>query len=291
MLNVRQPDGSSRVTEEKVKSLIRAGSDLVGATAGGALGFLAAGPAGAAVAGAAGVVIAEAANSLLSEVANRQLSHREQVRVGAAASIALSTIRDRLDAGDAPREDGFFSSTAGARAPAEEILEGVLLKSKAEHEEKKVRLLGTFFATLAFSPTIDLGEANFYLRAIERLSYRQLCLIALFASPAPPQARHLRTTDYRSANSDVTYEQASILQDIFEMIGQGLIVQRPRSTGNALFVTSLSAVVPSQATLTPFAQRIADLVGAPAVPPEDIEPLASLLAEPEAPGSEPSTAA
>ena len=173
---------------DTANQLITTGAEIAGAAVGGALGFLAGGPIPAAGAEVIGVVIAKGATRLLTDYANRRLSRREQIRVGAAAAFALAAIRERLENGEKPREDGFFSEETKGRSSAEEIFEGVLQKSKNEHQEKKIKLLGNFFANVAFSPDVSVSEANHLLRIAESLTYRQMCLLAmLLAMPEMPE--------------------------------------------------------------------------------------------------------
>ena len=124
------------------------GSDIAGAATGSAIGFLTGGPGGAAIGGATGVIISKS----LSDITDRLLSNREKMRVGATATFALTKIKSRLDSGDKLRNDGFFEEKEGGRPDAEEIFEGVLLKAKNEHEEKKAKILGNIFANIAFLP-------------------------------------------------------------------------------------------------------------------------------------------
>lgn len=116
-------------SKEKIESLISTGSKIAGAVTGEAVAFLVGGPGGAAIGGVL--------TKILSDIADRILSKREKMRVGATAAFALEKIKSYLDAGLRLRDDGFFQGKEGNRADAEEIFEGVLLKAKNEHEEKK----------------------------------------------------------------------------------------------------------------------------------------------------------
>jgi hypothetical protein len=71
-------------------------------------------------------VLAGKTFAAIGGVAARQLSHREQVRVGAAASFAIQAIQSRFAEGQTPRDDGFFDDKKNERSAADQILEGVL---------------------------------------------------------------------------------------------------------------------------------------------------------------------
>lgn len=85
-----------------------------------------------------GAVVGKTTKRVIIEFASRLLSSREEARIGATISYAALKIQQRLDAGDIPRSDGFFSADETGRSNADEIFEGVLLKAKNEIQEKKL---------------------------------------------------------------------------------------------------------------------------------------------------------
>src|SRR5207244_1306588 len=112
------------------------------------------------------------------EFARRQLGPREQARVGAALYYALVDIADRLEAGELPRDEGFFEPADGAGRPrADELLEAVLQRVQREHEERKARHLGWLVSGLIFSPNIAAAQANFLVELGSRLTFHQLVLL------------------------------------------------------------------------------------------------------------------
>jgi hypothetical protein len=130
---------------------------------------------------------AKSVEHTLSDVANRQLSAREEVRVGAAAITAVNKIWQRLIDGEEARTDGFFDSPSGGsfdRSPAEELFEGSMLKCKNEHEEKKLQLIAEIPVIVAFDAQVSSALANQVLLTAERLSYRQLCMVAVIGRHA-----------------------------------------------------------------------------------------------------------
>jgi hypothetical protein len=60
--------------------------------------------------------------SVTTEIANRELSRREEMRVGATVSYAMEFIHERLERGDHPREDRFFTEekSGTSRSPSSE---------------------------------------------------------------------------------------------------------------------------------------------------------------------------
>jgi hypothetical protein len=160
-----------------VKELIEAGADISGNVGGAAVGFLFAGPPGAVLGGIAGPLFTRGIKKIGFEIQKRFLGPREEQRVGATLAYAITAIKQKQEEGFNIRDDDFFEEI-NSRSQADEILEGILIAAQRDHEEAKLKYYGHLLASIAFTPTIDRGKANFLIRVIQRLSYQQLCIIA-----------------------------------------------------------------------------------------------------------------
>lgn len=264
--------------EDKVKSLIRKGSEIAGPAAGGAIGYLIGGPGGAALGGALGAIIPKS----IFDISNRILSRREEIRVGATAAFAITKIKSRRDAGDALRNDGFFEKEEKKRADAEEIFEGVLLKAKNEHEEKKTKILGNIFANTAFLPGFSVGEANYLLRVTENLTYKQICLMSLIKRKNEIKGIKLRNKGYQQEyeTNKMSYETMSLLQQAYEMYNLGLVVCAAKpSESESIFwsMTEWLDVTPSHLVLTSIGKRYHQVMGLDDIPEEDVREVSRYL--------------
>ena len=268
--------------QDKIESIISTGSEMTGAATGGVLGFFLGGPAGAAAGGAAGVAISK----VLTDVANLLLSHKEQVRIGAVTTLAIEKIKGKLDAGRNPRNDGFFQTRKSASRPdAEEVFEGVLLKSKNEHEEKKVRIFANVFASIAFAPDVKVGEANHILQTIENLTYRQICLLSLFHRKPKMQDVVLQEDDYSEFQGFISYETISTLQEIYQLYNLGLVGCRlvlpgvqDDPTGHFKALLVWDNVEPQKMELTSLGKRYYALMDLDEIPRTDLEEVVISLA-------------
>ncbi len=264
--------------EDKIKALIFMGSDITGAAGGGGIGFLIGGPAGAALGGPLGILIRRG----LSDIANRILSTRERKRVGATAWYAITKIEERRNSGDMLRDDGFFEAKGKERSDAEEIFEGVLLKAKNEHEEKKTKILGNIFANTAFFPGFSVGEANHLLRIAESLTYRQMCILSLVKRKDEIQGINLREetyTDYWEVGEKIIpFETASTVQEAYEMYGFGLILYKDKTNkGSFWSLTEWTDIAPNGLELTPMGKRYYQVMGLGDVSEKDIKEVAKYL--------------
>lgn len=275
--------------KEKAKNLISAGSEIIGDSAGAAIGFIlgaAVGGLGGAVVGAGlGKLTSKTIEKVITDVSNRSLSKREEARVGATAALAISKIQEYLDSGQLPRNDDFFADQDNNRSDAEEIFEGVLLKAKNEHEEKKVKFYANIFATVSFAPAISVGEANHMLRVAEQLTYRQMCVLSLLAKINQFQQISLRDEDYEDING-VSHETITLLLEVRSMHEMNLVAQKltPSSENASISYSpgttallSWGYIVPQNLFLTTIGKRYYEVMSLRDIPDEDIKKVASCL--------------
>ncbi len=213
-------------TEEQKRAItiIESGSEVAGAATGAAIGLIG-GPVSVVGGAATGALFGRVLSKIGSEVSKRLLGPREEVRIGAALAFAGETITQYLAAGREPRGDGFFDSKTGNRSSADELLEGVLIKARDAYEEKKLRLLGTLYANIAFHKEITPAQANHMISLAGQLTYRQLIGIA-FAREQGVSGPVLREGDFRNdqeAKDRLGLNGVSLVTELYELYQRGLI--------------------------------------------------------------------
>ena len=166
-----------RFNKEKLDKIIDNGAEIIGAVSSTALGFLVAGQAGSFVGSAISPSITNVLKRLGTEVSDQILAPREKARLSATYIKSALLIKERIENGDIPRKDGFFDNKISDRSSAETVLEGILQKTKTEHEEKKLIHYSTFISNITFDESVDYQKCLTYLKIIDRLSYQQLCIL------------------------------------------------------------------------------------------------------------------
>ncbi len=269
--------------KDNIESLISTGSDITGAAAGGIVGLLIGGPTGAAIGGPLGILIRKS----ISDMANRVLSTREQTRVGATAQYAITRVKERLNSGDKLRDDGFFEAKGKGRADAEEIFEGVLLKAKNEHEEKKTKILGNIFANSAFLPGFSAGEANHLLRIAENLTYREMCILSLVKRRDEISGIKLRKDWLGEVNPSVNSviidfgtEKASVLQEAYELCDSGLMICSSSKEEITALQTAFD-IIPDELELTIMGRKYYEIMELDDILEEDVREVARCLSQEE----------
>lgn len=257
-------------TRRNLRSLITGGAEIAGGAVGGALGFLAAGPEGAAAFGAGGTLAAIALGHVGEEIADRFLGPREKVRVGGVLALSAARIRERIEAGEQIRDDGFFDPKPDGRPDAEEVVENILLRAQREAEEKKLPFMANLLSNVAFDTSISGQLAHQIVKAAEALTYRQLCLLFLFSGLVTVT---LRSTDYRGVGS-FPPELMQVLYECFDLYSRGLV----NIGGEVAFgPTDIKPAVMRTQGLGTF---IFNLMGLAKISPSDLTPLVRELAKP-----------
>lgn len=246
-----------------LRGLISGSAEIAGGAVGGALGFLAGGPLGAALLGAGGSAAAMILKHVGEEASERMLGPREKVRLGAALAISASDIRERIEKGQKPRDDGFFAPKVNGRSDAEEVAEGVLQKAQREVEEKKVQYMGYLLSNVAFASDISPAMAHQIIKAAEQLTYRQLCILKL---AVVKQAFGLRATDYRGSGS-FSKELYQILYECLDLYHRGFI----NIGGEVAF--GPTDIAPAKLTVQGMGADVFNLMRLAVIPNEDVVPI------------------
>lgn len=154
----------------RLRGLMEIGAAAMGAAAGQALEMVI--PTGGVVGAASGAMLTETLSNIGEEISRRVLAPNEERRIGTAFFLIADEIKARLEAGDTPRQDGFFDARpSGRNSEASELLEGVLLTARDAFEARKISLLAELYSNIAFDPSVSSFEANHVLALADQMTY------------------------------------------------------------------------------------------------------------------------
>jgi hypothetical protein len=194
------------------------GAGVVGGIVGAVVG-LPGGPAASIGGAAVGSLVADA----LKDFAGRMLSGRERVRLDSATSYIADGIEQELAAGRVVRQDDFFEGDANFSSSGAELLEGVLLKCKAQYQEKKVRLIANIFKVVAFDAAISAQMAYQVLNYAESLTYQQLCIIAFYGRKEEFEDFQILNEIVHFYSSFLGQDSWACVRDLFGFVEQGVL--------------------------------------------------------------------
>lgn len=218
-----QPAMSEPAKRHWLVSVFDAAAEISGASAGAAIGTQSGDPV---LSAAVGAGIAHTIKSVGHEIEQRLLAPRERARLTGAAQLIVRRIKANYDEGKRVRDDAFFEPSADGRAASEEIFESTMLAIQRDAEEKKLELYSNLVANIAFDSSVSQAFANHMITLAERLTYRQLCMIALFGGDTT--VFDLRGS-FRGYKELVTWEQWSVLQEMFDLCRLRLLNNRDGS--------------------------------------------------------------
>lgn len=190
---------------------------------GNTVGSVASGITTLALPGVEGVLVGTLANGIIvkvfEDIGNRILSERENKKIIEAYAYSIEKISDNIQANKKLRVDDFFSNDETNRSNAEEIFEGVLFSAQKEHEEKKLKYYGYLFANIAFDETVSKSFANQLISISNRLTYRQLQMIAMYTYSS--MERNFFEEDKLPKLDNI--DKISIVQDTVELYRIGIL--------------------------------------------------------------------
>lgn len=179
----------------------------------------------------------------------------------------------RLVVGGEPRQDRFWGQVRGGRSDATEVAEGVLIAASREPEERKIPYLGYLLAHVTFYARVSGTDANSLVRQVDRLSYRQLSLLALCGrterqsqgTAAPPRYqvmwRALRQSE------EARFSTLAVLGEIEDFDRQGFVE----------VAQGVSASIASSVWLFAPGNLLYDLLELRRVPAAELDALDALL--------------
>jgi len=202
-----------------------------------------------------------------AEFANRALTHRQRRRAAAVLTFAADRLQANLRGSLPVRRDDFFKAAPGDRAAAEEFAEALITAAVADPEEAKLPHYGALLANVACHDGTDRALAMLLARWGGALSWRQLQLLALFASG---ERFPLRAADYHSERR-VPGSTVTALSEVLELERQGLLLQT-----NGV-VADLRDLIPAGLAPMGVGQSLVKRLGLNRVPADALEALAALL--------------
>jgi len=247
------------------EELLRAGTDIAGGAIGGAIGFVGGGLPGAVAGGAAGPLFARTFLSVGKDFHRRFLSPREQTRVGAVLALAVNKTSENIMRG---KEQNPKLAAAGTkRDSAKELCEALVLAVQRDPEEKKLKFYANLLGNLPFEKEIDAGEAHQLTRLAQGLTYRQLCLLAVFAEAGRFRLRDSHYIGYAA----MTQSLLSVLLDVYELWTRQIV------GSGTLVLTTYDHIHPARIEVHGVGGRLYRLMELRDIMPTDLEEAAQFL--------------
>lgn len=204
-------------------------------------------------------------NATIEEFKKRVLSVRETNRIDKVLSDAVNKIKIRLEKGDIPRNDGFWTESHVEVSDAKAILEGILLKSRDEYEEKKLPFYSNLISQMVFDTSWSYERLNAMIRMFEQISYRQMQLMALALQKGEIQTPQW---DAKFKRTHEAFSYYDLYSEVVLLSNLALLHQ----PGTAVMMG-----LGDKQSLSPIGKSMADLMELSSMPQEEIEDLDKMI--------------
>jgi len=275
-----QTNDKSQPIDELISNIM---SQSVGGAVGAAIGPVIAGPIGGALGSGTGAMIATALQNLYVEFKHRVLGPRERMRIDETLRFGAIKVKENITNGRQIRQDSFFQDQPSERSAAEEIFEGVLLAAQREHEEKKLQFYGNLVANIAFRSDIDRAYANLLITQGEDISYRQMCLLAIFRRV---DNSSLRQEDYQNSGN-ISEAKIALLQEIYDLYSQRLLDLSDTDDLPMWGSFRLESLNPGKINVQGIGITLYNLMELWRIESQDLETIVALLSDSKLPSSSP----
>lgn len=212
----------------------------------------------------AGIVVSALSPIIESGVKSimpKSLSERENRRIEVVFEQVIQKISNRLSQGMVPRSDKIYYANEIEIPNAQELFEGVLLKAREEHQARKLSFYSSFFANLCFEETINLEHAHYLLSLIERLTYRQLVILAYMSDGKSIQTGRWDSL-FKVSHSSELYKYYDFYSEYVDLYNVRIVTQAGNLPGFALGM--------SETKISDMGLSIVRLLELQNVPQEDI---------------------
>ena len=116
----------------------------------------------------------------IADTLDKKMSNQELIRANKAYGYFVQKLESNLSQGFQVREDDFFIAPVGHRKPAEELFEGILIKSKNQYEEAKVEFFSNLYANGCVDTTLSPQMISLFILILDKLSFNHLDVLNRF---------------------------------------------------------------------------------------------------------------
>ncbi|QNE38605.1 hypothetical protein F1C16_03070 [Hymenobacter sp. NBH84] len=210
-----------------------------------------------------GAALSPIFSAALKDLRMRVSSNREQQRLDSATVYVADSIIKNIQAGKIVRQDDFFQGENNFSSEGAELLEGVLLKCRAQYQEKKVQLIANIFKNIAFDATISAQMAYQVLSMADGLTYQNLCLLSYFGRRQDFLEFQILKEPFSMYPDAFGIDTWVVAHDILELYNRGIL------SSQSGFMESTS-ITPSNIGLTVRGKGAFDLMDLNSIPNDDV---------------------
>lgn len=208
----------------------------------------------------------------IEEIDENKYTSREIKRILKTLYYSLEIIKENINKNNPIRKDGFAIQGGNNQSLAEEIINGIIIISKDEYEERKLKYYGYLFGNLIFKEDLNIDECNRLIKISKQLSYCQIKLINMYVISQTIQVPILQREDYTKVGIG-DYKLLGLLQDTLDMIQKSIL------NGSGKLVLDMVQINPSKIKVQGVGTLLYNNMSLNKMPYDELEDILDLLSK------------
>ncbi|MDU4861404.1 MAG: hypothetical protein E6356_07320 [Terrisporobacter othiniensis] len=210
--------------------------------------------------------------NFINDIYENTYTSKERKKILITIYYSLEMIKENIDNNNFIREKDFFEENLNNQSLAEEIMYGILISSKNEHEESKLKYYGYLLGNIMFKNDLDIDECNRLIKLSRQLTYCQIKLINMYVISQTIQIPILQREDYTKLGIR-DYKLLGILQDTLDMIQKSIL------NGSGKLVLDLVQINPSKIKVQGVGTLLYNCMSLNKMPYDELEDMLDLLSK------------
>lgn len=210
--------------------------------------------------------------NFINDIYENIYTSKERKKILITLYYSLEMIKENLDNNNLIRGEDFFEENLNNQSLAEEIMDGILISSKNEHEESKLKYYGYLLGNIMFKNDLDIDECNRLIKLSRQLTYCQIKLINMYVISQTIQIPILQREDYTKLGIR-DYKLLGILQDTLDMIQKSIL------NGSGKLVLDLVQINPSKIKVQGVGTLLYNCMSLNKMPYDELEDMLDLLSK------------
>ena len=206
----------------------------------------------------------------IDEIREHVYSKKESKKILVTLYFSLKMIKENLDKNINIKEENFIIINNENKLLIEELMDGIVINAKNEHEENKLKYYGYLLGNLIFKENLDRDESNRLIKVSRNLSYCQIKLINMYIISQMIQVPILKREDYTKTGIG-NYKLLGVLQDTLDMIQKSIL------NGSGKLVLDIVQINPSKVKVQGIGTLLYNLMGLSKMPYDEMEDLLDIL--------------
>lgn len=210
--------------------------------------------------------------NFINDIYENTYTSKERKKILITIYYSLEMIKENIDNNNFIREKDFFEENLNNQSLAEEIMDGIFISSKNEHEESKLKYYGYLLGNIMFKNDLDIDECNRLIKLSRQLTYCQIKLINMYVISQTIQIPILQREDYTKLGIR-DYKLLGILQDTLDMIQKSIL------NGSGKLVLDLVQINPSKIKVQGVGTLLYNCMSLNKMPYDELEDMLDLLSK------------